>query len=193
MKNVKLPLVVAFVICFTFNGNRLFSQLNNHHKNYIDIGIVGGSQHHNSPLGGVYGSFGTFFMAFHRPSSIDIRVREMYISNPEQQGTLITFTYRVSLVKGLFVGIGGAHGHQVVMDEFLTHTGSAIGGTNNHIMHSTGFNTEVGYNFNSMIKDKAWGIYPTVHLAYSHLFMAGHSMPTLSLNAGFRVGWKRWN
>jgi hypothetical protein len=193
MKNVKLPLVVAVVVCLTFSSNRLFSQLNNFHKNYIDIGIVGGAQRSTSPLAGVYGSFGTFFMAFHRPSSVDFRVRELYISNPEQQGTLITLTYRVSLIKGLFIGIGGAHGHQVAMDEFLTHTGSSIGGNNTHIMHSSGFNTEIGYNFDSFIKNKGWGIYPNVHIAYTDLFMAGHSMPNLSLNAGFRVGWKRWN
>lgn len=34
-------------------------------------------QHHNSPLGGVYASIGTFFIAFGRPSLIDIRVKEL--------------------------------------------------------------------------------------------------------------------
>lgn len=190
MKNVNRLALLSLVICFTQKG---FSQLNNHHKNYIDIGIVGGMQHHNSPMAGVYGSIGTFFMAFDRPSSIDIRVKELYVANPDQQGTLITFTYRVSLVKGLFVGIGGAHGHQISMDEFLTHTGSSIGGTNSHIMHGTGFNVEIGYNFNSFIKNKYLGIYPVVHASYTHLFMMNHSMPNLTLSAGFRVGFKKWN
>lgn len=192
MKNVNLSAKIGMV-CLGLLTNNLFSQLNNHHKNYIDIGIVGGVQHHDSPLAGVYGSFGTFFKAFDRPSSIDVRVKELYISNPEQQGTLITLTYRVSLVKGLFAGIGGAHGHQVMMDEFMVHTGSSIGGTNTHIMHSSGFNAELGYNFSSFIKNKYLGIYPVVHLAYTHLFMTNHSMPNLTLNAGFRVGFKQWN
>jgi hypothetical protein len=193
MKNVNQLLAVTAIVCSNLISEQLFSQLNNHHKNYVDIGIVGGMQHHDSPLAGVYGSFGTFFMAFNRPSSVDIRVKELYVSNPVQQGTLITFTYRVSLIKGLFVGIGGAHGHQVMMDEFLVHTGSSIGGTNTHIMHSTGFNTEIGYNFNSFIKNKYIGIYPVVQLAYTQLFMSHHSMPNLTLSGGFRVGFKQWN
>lgn len=190
MKNVNQLVLAGIVVCLT---QKAFSQLNNHHKNYIDIGIVGGIQRHDSPLAGVYGSFGTFFMAFHRPSSIDIRVKELYVANPEQQATLITFTYRVSLIKGLFVGIGGAHGHQVIMDEFLVHTGSSIGGTNSHIMHSTGFNTEIGYNFNSFIKNKYLGIYPVVQLAYTHLLMTHSSIPNLTISGGFRVGFKQWN
>lgn len=193
MKNVNQLLVIATIVCLSLVSNPLFSQLNNYHKNYIDIGIVGGLQHYNSPLVGVYGSIGTFFKAFNRPSSIDIRVKELYVANPDQQGTLITFTYRVSLIKGLFAGIGGAHGHQVMGDEFMTHPTSSIMGTNPHIMHSTGFNAEIGYNFNSFIKDKYLGIYPVVHLAYTHLFMSGHSMPNLTLNAGFRIGLKKWN
>jgi hypothetical protein len=192
MKNVNLSAKLCLA-CLGMFSQPLFSQLNNHHKSYIDIGIVGGVQHHNSPLAGVYGSFGTFFMAFDRPSSVDVRVKELYISNPEQQGTLITLTYRVSLVKGLFAGIGGAHGHQVMMDEFMVHTGTSIGGTNPHIMHSSGFNAELGYNFSSFIKNKYLGIYPVVHVAYTHLFMTNHSMPNLTLNAGFRVGFKQWN
>jgi hypothetical protein len=192
MKNVNQLLVVTSLVLILV-PNKLISQLNNHHKNYIDIGIVGGMQHHDSPLAGVYGSIGTFFNAFGRPSSIDVRVKELYITNPEQQGTLITLTYRVSLIKGLFVGIGGAHGHQVMMGEFMTHTGSSIGGTNPHIMHSSGYNTELGYNFSSFIKNKYLGIYPVVQLAYTHLFMTNHSLPNLTLSAGFRVGFKQWN
>lgn len=193
MKNVNQLLVVTSLVCLNLLPVKLFPQLNNHHKNYIDIGIVGGMQRHDSPLAGVYGSIGTFFNAFGRPSSIDVRVKELYIANPEQQGTLITLTYRVSLIKGLFVGIGGAHGHQVMMGEFMTHTGSSIGGTNPHIMHSSGYNAELGYNFASFIKNKYLGIYPVVKLAYTHLFMTNHSMPNLTLSAGFRVGFKQWN
>ena len=190
MKNVNRLAFAGLVVCLT---QKSFSQLNNHHKNYIDIGIVGGRQNHDSPLAGVYGSAGTFFMAFGRPSSIDVRVKELYIANPEQQGTLITLTYRVSLIKGLFVGIGGAHGHQVAMGEFITHTGSSIGGTNSHILHSSGLNTELGYNFRSFITNKYVGIYPVVQVAYTHLFNANYSMPNLTLSAGFRVGFKQWS
>ncbi|MCD6017239.1 MAG: hypothetical protein K0S53_360 [Bacteroidetes bacterium] len=192
MKNVNQLLVVTSLV-FILMPRKFFSQLNNHHKNYVDIGLVGGMQHHDSPLAGVYGSIGTFFNAFGRPSSIDVRVKELYIANPEQQGTLITLTYRVSLIKGLFVGIGGAHGHQVMMGEFMTHTGSSIGGTNPHIMHSSGYNAELGYNFGSFIKNKYLGIYPVVQLAYTQLFMTNHSTPNLTLSGGFRVGFKQWN
>ena len=190
MKNVNRLTLLSLIVCLTQKG---FSQLNNHHKNYIDIGVVGGMQHHDSPMAGVYGSFGTFFMVGGRPSSIDVRVKEMYVANPDQEGTLITLTYRISVAKGLFVGIGGAHGHQIDGEEFLTHPVSAIGGTNTHIMHGSGFNAELGYNFPSFIKNKYLGIYPVVQVAYTHLFMTGHSMPNLTLSAGFRVGLKQWN
>jgi hypothetical protein len=90
---------------------------------------------------------------------------------------LITFTFRVSLIKGLFVGIGGAHRHQVMGDEFMTHPTSSIKGTNARMMHSTELNAELGYNFNSVIKNKYLGIYPVVHVAFTHLFMSNHSMP----------------
>lgn len=193
MKNVNQLLALTTIVCLNLLPNQVFSQLNNQHKNYVEIGFVGGIQHQNSALAGVYGSFGTFFMAFDKPSSIDVRVKELYVSNPNQEGTLITFTYRVSLIKGLFVGIGGAHGHQISGDEFMIHPVSAIGGTNTHIMHGTGFNAEIGYNFNSFIKDKYVGIYPVVQLAYTQLFMTNHSMPNLTLSAGFRVGLKKWN
>lgn len=193
MKNVNISLTVAFTVCLSLLNKQVKSQENNHHKNYIDIGFVGGMQHHDSPLVGVYGSFGTYFKVFQKPASIDIRVKELYITNPEQQGTLITLTYRTSIVKGLFAGIGGAHGHQVMMDEFMVHTGSSIGGMNPHIMHSSGYNLELGYNFSSLIKDKYVGVYPNVLLSYTQLFMTGHSMPNLTFSAGFKIGLKQWN
>lgn len=46
MKNVNRLALLSLVVYSTNTG---FSQLNNHHKNYIDIDIVGGMQHHNSP------------------------------------------------------------------------------------------------------------------------------------------------
>ena len=65
MKNVNRLAFAGLVVCLT---QKSFSQLNNHHKNYIDIGIVGGRQNKVSTLAGVYGSAGTFFMAFGKPS-----------------------------------------------------------------------------------------------------------------------------
>jgi len=192
MNRVKTYKALVLLLVCGIVSRKTFAQLNNQHKNYIEIGFVGGQQNSNSALGGVYGCAGFFFKAFGRPASLDFRAKEMYITNPEQQGTLISLTYRISLVKGLFFGIGGAHGHQIDFDEFLVHPGSAIGGNNTHIMHSSGFNTEIGYNFNSFIKDKNIGIYPTVNLAYTHLFMVNHSMPNLTLNAGFRLGFKKF-
>jgi hypothetical protein len=59
-------------------------------------------------------------------------------------------------------------------------------------MHSSGFNAEIGYNFNSFIKNKYIGIYPTIHVGYTHLVMSHHSLQNLTLNAGFRVGFKQF-
>lgn len=193
MRKVNHTKIIAILTLGIFVQATTKAQLNNHHKNYIDIGLVGGSQR-ISPMAGVYGSAGFFFMFKGRPASIDFRAKEVYIgSEPEQQGTLITITYRASIVKGLFVGIGGAHGHQIDLKEFLTHPVSAIGGNNKHILHSSGFNAEVGYNFNSFIKNKYIGIYPTVHIGYTHLVMSHHhSLQNLTLNAGFRIGFKKF-
>ena len=193
MKRVNYQWKVAAFTCMSLTQLSLFSQDNNHHKNYIEIGVVGGTQLPRSPLMGVYGCFGTNFNAFGKPSSIDIRVKENYVSNPEQQATLITFTYRTGIVKGLFAGIGGAHAHQIMMDEFLVHPTSSIGGTNTNIMHSTGFNVELGYNFNSFIKGKYIGIYPNVLLSYTHLFASTQTFQNLTFSAGFKVGLKQWN
>ncbi len=77
----------------------------------------------------------------------------------------------------MFVGIGGANRHQVMGDEFMTHPTSYIMGTYARMMHSTELNAELGYNFNSVIKNKYLGIYPVVHVAFTHLFMSNHSMP----------------
>lgn len=193
MINVNKPLVVALGISLSLISKKSISQENNHHKNYIDIGIVGGLQNSNSAIAGVYGAVGTYFNAFGRPASIDIRIKESYISNPHQQGTLITVSYRIGLVKGLFTGIGGAHGHQVMGDEFVTHPTSSLFGTNMNIMHSSGYNVELGYNFNAFPKNKYVGIYPNLLLAYTQLFMTHQSIGNLTFTAGFRVGLKQWN
>lgn len=193
MINVNKPLVVALSLSLGLFSKKSFSQENNHHKNYIDIGIVGGLQNSNSAIAGVYGAVGTYFKAFGRPASLDIRVKEAYISNPHQQGTLITVSYRTGLVKGLFAGVGGAHGHQVMGDEFVTHPMPSLFGTSTKIMHSSGYNLELGYNFNAFPKNKYVGIYPNLLLAYTQLFMAHHTMGNLTFTAGFRVGLKQWN
>lgn len=193
MNSIRLFLKNTTVVFLCFISIYGFSQNNNHHKNYIEIGITGGLQNSNSALAGVYGAFGTSFMAFGRPSSFDFRAKENYVSNPDQQGTLLTFTYRTGLVKGLFLGMGGAHAHQIMMDEFLIHPASSILGSNTKINHSTGLNLELGYNFNSFIKDKFIGIYPNLLLTYSHLFAPNYSSPNFTFSAGFKVGFKKWN
>lgn len=192
MKSVNIPQAAVLVICLFF-AKQNFSQQNNFHKNYIDIGFVGGQQFPKSALAGVYGAAGFFFHGPAGPASLDFRAKEMYVSNPDQEGTLITVTYRATLFKGFYAGIGGAHGHQILMDDFIDKPAAAIGGTHTHIMHSSGFNIETGYNFNSLIKDRSVGLYPVINLAYTHLFMTNHSMPNLTFNAGFRLGWKKWN
>jgi hypothetical protein len=119
MRKVNHAKIIAILTLCVFAQTKIKAQLNNHHKNYIDIGLVGGSQNY-SALAGVYGSAGFFFLVKGRPASLDFRAKEVYIgSEPEQQGTLITITYRASIIKGLFVGVGGAHGHQIDVKEFL--------------------------------------------------------------------------
>lgn len=193
MNSVKIPFVVALVLSLFIFISPLISQQNNLHKNYIEIGFVGGQQFPRSALLGVYGAAGFFFKSPLGPGSLDFRAKELYFSNPDQEGTLISVTYRASLAEGLFVGIGAAHGHQIDMDDFIDKPMAAIGGTHTHIVHSSGFNLEAGYSFNSLIKDKSVGIYPVVNLAYTHLFSTNRSMPNLTLNAGIRIGWKKIN
>ena len=189
----KKQLLAAFTgLLLLLTQQHLQAQLNNHHKNYLEIGVVGGGQLPNSGLGGVYGAVGTFFKAFNRPASLDIRVKENYVTNPDQQATLITFTYRISLVKGLFFGIGGSHAHQIKIDDFLVHPVGAIGGTDPHITHTTGYNLELGYNFNSFIRDRYVGIYPNLHIGYAQTFTTHQSFQNLTFNAGFRIGLKKW-
>lgn len=192
MKNVKINFAVILIAVFSFSKTNIQAQFNNPYKNYVEIGIVGGHEFPKSALAGVYGCFGFNFKSFNRPSAIDIRAKELYYANPEMEGTVLTFTYRLGITKGLYAGIGGAHGHQIDFDEFLTHPISAIGGNNTHIMHSSGYNLELDYNFNPIFTFKKGGsLYPNVMLSYTQLFMMHHTMPDLALNFGIKYGFKK--
>ncbi len=191
MKNAKQHRLQLITVAAVIFNTVSFAQLNNNHRFYIDIGYVGGIQFSNSALVGVYGGAGVFFTSFHKPASIDFRSKELFVTNPEQQATLITLTYRVTLVKGLFFGIGGAHGHQVYMNHFIEEPGSSLAGSNEHIMHGSGYNAEIGYHFKSFVKNKYIGIYPNLLLSYTQVLGHHHNFSNLTFTAGFKIGLKK--
>lgn len=192
MKHVEKPrLLAALVMLFAINQFAV-AQFNNKHKFYIDLGFIGGAQLPQSGVVGVFGGLGFNFNFFNRPSSIDIRAKEMYAYKPtDQQATLITATYRIPIIKGLFVGIGGAHGHQIMSEYFLNDPASSVMGSNEHIMHATGFNSEIGYSFASLIKNKGVGIYPHAEISYTQTGGHHQKFKHLSINAGFKIAFKK--
>ena len=187
MKNVKQTRLLFIVICIYVSSNQLVAQFNNNHRFYIEIGYAGGTQFPSSSSVGVYGAAGVFFKSFNKPASIDFRSKELYVTNPDQQATLITLTYRMTIVKGLFIGIGGAHGHQIMMNDFMNEPTSALAGSNEHIMHGSGFNTELGYNFKPFLKR----IYPNVLVSYTQVMGHHRNFPNLTVSAGLRIGLKK--
>ena len=193
MKNVKKYRLLCLATAISCSLNlACFGQYNNHHKYYIDLGCVGGIQLPQVKSLGVFGGFGFNFIAFNKPSSLDIRFKELYVTKPtDQQATLITLTYRMPIIKGLFIGIGGAHGHQIMAKQFLDEPVTAIMGSNEHIMHATGFNTELGYSFSSLIKNKKIGIYPQVTASYTQLSGHREIFKHLCINTGFKIGFKK--
>ena len=187
MKHVKQPRLLLVAICIYVCSNQLVAQYNNDHHYYIELGYAGGTQFPSSASVGVYGGVGVFFKAFNKPASIDFRAKELYVTNPQQEATHITLTYRMTIVKGLFLGVGGAHGHQIMMGDFINEPTSAIAGSNEHIMHGSGFNAEVGYNFNPFLKR----IYPNLLVSYTQLMGNHQNFPNLTVSAGFRIGIKK--
>jgi hypothetical protein len=187
MKNVKQPRLLLMAICIYAYSNQLVAQFNNNHRYYLEIGYAGGTQFPSSASVGVYGAAGVFFKVFNKPASIDFRAKELYVTNPDQEATLITLTYRITIVKGLFLGVGGAHGHQIMMNDFINEPTSALAGSNEHIMHGTGFNTELGYNFRPFFKR----IYPNILVSYTQVMGHHHNFPNLTISAGLKIGLKK--
>lgn len=192
MKNVKNPRLVCLAICLISFAQLSRAQFNNQHRWYIDLGYTGGSLLPYSGTLGVFGGLGFNFIAFNKPSSIDIRAREMYSFKPKnQEATILTLTYRIPLIKGIFIGIGGAHGHQIKADEFINDPVTSVMGSNEYIIHATGYNTELGYSFKSLIKNKSVGIYPHTEISFTQLKGHHETFKYFSINAGFKIAFKK--
>ncbi len=189
MKNVK-TLVLTGLAMVSLQAK---SQQNNFHKNYVEAGFLVGNQNSTSGLAGVYGAGGFFFKTFDKISSIDFRAKEVYLNKTETQATILTATYRLTLVRGLYIGLGAAHGHQIAFHDFETSPVSAIGGYNTHIIHSSGYNIEFGYSFNPLLKTTNLNLYPVVNFAFTQLNSAQYVYKTVSANFGLRLGFKQWN
>ena len=189
MKNVK-TLVLTGLTLVCLQGK---SQQNNFHKNYVEGGFLVGNQNSTSKLIGLYGAAGFFFKTFDKISCIDFRAKEVYLNKSEAQATILTATYRLTLVKGLYIGLGAAHGHQIAFHDFETSPVSAIGVYNKSIIHSSGYNIEIGYNFNPLLKTTKLNLYPVVNVAYTQLNSAQLVYKTVSANFGLRLGFKQWN
>lgn len=194
MKNVKNPHALFLAVCLFAINQTIIAQYNNHHKYYIDLGYVGGSQLPHSGTVGVFGGLGFNFNLFNKPATIDIRAKELYVFKPtDQSATILTLTYHAYLIKGFYIGIGGAHGHQIMSSHFMDDPTSAIAGSNEHIMHASGFNTAIGYSFGSFIKNKGIGIYPHVSVTYTQLNAHHQTFKHLALNVGFKIAFKKLN
>lgn len=192
MKNLKKMRALSFAICLLTINQILVAQYNNHHKWYINLGYTGGSQLPNSGTLGVFGGLGFNVKLFKKPGTIDIKAKELYAFKPtDQQATLITLTYHAYLVKGFYIGIGGAHGHQIMSNYFIDDIGGSIMGSNEHIMHGSGFNFETGYSFPSFIKNKGIGIYPHASASYTQIDGHNRSFKHLALNIGFKIAFKK--
>lgn len=169
-----------------------YSQATLQHKNYVGAGIVVGNQFPSSPLAGVYGNAGFYFYSFDRVAALDFTAKEVGLLNPQQQGTLLTITYRLNVVKGFYVGVGAAHGHQIAMAHYLEHPVAASMGNHPQIVHTSGLHADVSYVFKPLIHKTKFGIYPYMDIGYTHLFSTTFSWPNLTGSAGLRIGFKRW-
>jgi hypothetical protein len=169
-----------------------FSQTTVQYKQYVGAGMVVGNQLPSSLMTGVYGSGGFYFHAFNRISSLDFCAKEMLLFHPQQQATVLTITYRINVLKGFFVGFGGAHGHQILMEDYLEHPVAASMGNHERITHTSGVHADLSYVFKPIITEKKFAVYPYFDLAYTHLFSTVVSWPNLTTNVGLRLGFKRW-
>jgi hypothetical protein len=176
--------ILAICVC-AFSATA--QESNNMHKMYIEIGINTGS-YSGAWMGGAHGAAGIFFKSFGKPSAIDVRAKEMYISSPEREVGAITLTYRLFLSKGFYLGGGFAHNHEMAMNNYVDDPMGATMGNSKNLIHRTGIVAETGYDFKSFIKRGWLGIYPVTNLSITYLAFDREPNPLITLSAGFRFG-----
>jgi hypothetical protein len=159
---------------------------NNTSKVYVEAGLTGGTYSNTGYNVGVFGGLGFFFTSLGKQSAIDVRAKELYISNPERESGAITFSYRLYLSKGLYLGAGFAHNHEVNMDDFLKEPVRSIIGNGDAIIHRTGLVGEFGYDFKSIFKN--FGLYPTANVSFAYLTLDDEPNPLINLSIGVRIG-----
>jgi hypothetical protein len=162
---------------------------NNTSKVYVEAGITGGTYSNTGYNVGVFGGLGFFFNTFGKQSAIDIRAKELYISNPERESGAITISYRFYVSKGFYLGAGFAHNHEVNMDDFLKEPVRSIMGNGDAIIHRTGVVGEFGYDFKSIFKN--FGLYPTTNVSVAYLTLDNEPNPLINLSIGVRIGVKK--
>lgn len=181
---------VFITFFFLLISNAFYGQeYNNWHKNYLEVGYTGGSYSNTGANVGVFGGVGFMFTSFGKQACVDLRAKEVYITSPQREAGAITVTYRLYLNKGLYVGGGFAHNHEVPFDEFLKQPVQAIFGNGKAIIHRSGAALEAGYDFKSIFKK--FGLYPTTNFCFTYLALDSEPNPYLNLSIGLRVGGKK--
>lgn len=184
MKNPRSIVLCAMIIAFTAKGQ------NNNHKVYLEAQLCTGVQH-NMFVSGVAGGFGVFI---NKNSSIDVRAKELFNFTSQNIIGPITFNYRYNFNFGLFIGAGFAHHHEVCPMSYMPHPVESMMGSERNILHRSGIDFEVGYNFPAFGKKGFFGaIYPCVDIVATQMFMDHGPNPLVTVNFGLRVGIKKFN
>lgn len=185
---MKTFLINFLIILCLFKSSA--QESNNMHKNYIEIGLNGGT-YSKSFTGGGYGAAGFFFTSFGKKSRLDFRAKENYIFSPEREAGSITLMYSVYINHGCYLGAGFAHNHEMAFNSFLGDAIRATTGTSKYIIHRSGIAIETGYDFKSIVKKSSFGIYPVTNLCLAYFLMDKEPNPLLTLSIGFRFGFKK--
>lgn len=185
MKNLGVMLILT-VLALNVNAQ----EFNNQHKIYFEVGYSGGT-YSTSLAGGLYGATGGFFMTGNKLSALDFRVKEVYINSPQSEAGAITFTYRLYLIKGCYIGAGFAHNHEIGMTNYMEDPLASTMGNGKYIVHRTGLAFESGYDFKPFPKNKGYGIYPVAGLGCSYMLFDNSPNPLIMMSIGFRFGVKK--
>lgn len=178
----------SIVLCTMIIVQTAKSQ-NVNHKIYLEVNFSGGALQTNA-VAGVGGALGVFI---NKNNSVDIRVRELYNFKTMNIIGPITFTYRYNFNFGLYLGAGFAHHHEVGRHTYMVRPVESVMGMDKEIFHRSGLGFEAGYNFKPFAKTGFLSaIYPSVNITVSKMFMDQGSDPLVTVNAGIRVGIKKW-
>lgn len=182
------------VVLLSFSSFYLHCSAQEHttHKHYITAGLIAGRQFPESLAGGGFAGGGFYFDLLGKQAAIDFSVREIISTPPLTQATLLTATFRLPVHKGLFIGIGGSHAHQIGMDHYIEHPVAVSAGNHPSIIHSSGFCIEAGYLFKPIFHFKKAALYPIITTSSIHLFALKESWLLLSTQLGVRLGFNTY-